>query len=67
MTEKRNKKPQRHDEGGYNPAVPNKRAKKAQFGPMPTSDRNEDRPDDEDKRAEVKKQISPKSPRRERE
>jgi hypothetical protein len=67
MAENRNKKSQRHDEGGYNPAVPDKREKKSQVGPMPTSNRNEDRASDEDKRAEVKKQVSPKSQRRERE
>jgi hypothetical protein len=67
MAENRNKKSQRHDEGGYNPAVPDKRTKKSQVGPMPTSSRNENRPNDEDKRAEVRKQVSPKSQRRERE
>jgi hypothetical protein len=67
MAENRNKKSQRHDEGGYNPAVPDTRAKKSQVGPMPTSNHNEDRSSDEDKRAEVRKQVSPKSQHRERE
>ena len=67
MAENKKKKSQRHDEGGYNPAVPDKRAKQSQVGPMPTSDRNEDRSNDKEKRAELKKQVSPKSQRRERE
>jgi hypothetical protein len=47
---KQSKKPLAHEQGGFQPAVPEQRKKRSQVGPMPTCD-----PDD--KSAELKPEI----------